>query len=74
MTNSFSQGNKKFVWELNRHQYLLILGQAYLLTRERVFADVFLRHLSDWLTNNPPKIGVNWSSSLEISFRSLSWI
>ncbi len=74
LTNSFSQGNKKFVWELNRHQYLLILGQAYLLTRERVFADVFLKHLSDWLTNNPPKIGVNWSSSLEISFRSLSWI
>jgi hypothetical protein len=23
---------------------------------------------------NPPKIGVNWLSSLEIAFRSISWI
>lgn len=74
LINSKTQGNKKFVWELNRHQYFLVLGQAYLLTRDEKFANVFLEHLADWIENNPPKIGVNWASSLEIAFRSISWI
>ncbi|HKP70760.1 MAG TPA: alginate lyase family protein, partial [Pyrinomonadaceae bacterium] len=29
---------------------------------------------ADWMVNNPPKIGVNWLSSLELAFRSMSWI
>lgn len=74
LINSKKQGNKKLVWELNRHQYFIVLGQAYLLTRDDKFADVFLEHLSDWIENNPPKIGVNWASSLEVAFRSISWI
>ncbi len=67
-------GDKKVIWELNRHQYFATLGQAYLLTGDERYAETFSRHLSDWFDNNPPKIGVNWLSSLELAFRSISWI
>ena len=67
-------GDKKIVWELNRHQYFIKLGQAYWLTRDEKYAQEFVLHLQDWMDKNPPKRGVNWLSSLEVSFRSMSWI
>lgn len=67
-------GDKKLIWELNRHQYFTFLGQAYGLTRDEKYAEVFVSHLSNWFEENPPKIGVNWLSSLELAFRSISWI
>lgn len=67
-------GDKKVIWELNRHQFFITLGQAYFLTRDERYAEVFAAHLADWFEQNPPKIGVNWLSSLELAFRSMSWI
>lgn len=67
-------GDKKVIWELNRHQYFETLGQAYLLSGDEVFAETFATHLEDWFENNPPKVGINWLSSLELAFRSISWI
>jgi glycosyltransferase involved in cell wall biosynthesis len=67
-------GDKKIVWELNRHQYFLKLGQAYWLTQNEKYADTFVSHLNSWMDQNPPKLGINWASSLEISFRSISWL
>lgn len=67
-------GDKKIIWELNRHQYFMTLGQAYLLTRDERYAGVFVKHLEAWMDANPPKLGVNWASSLEVAFRSMSWL
>jgi hypothetical protein len=67
-------GDKKITWELNRHQYFVTLGQAYWLTDDARYAEVFAAHLSHWLDENPPKIGVNWASSLEVAFRAVSWL
>lgn len=67
-------GDKKIVWELNRHQYFVTLGQAYWLTRAERFAETFVAHVNSWMDQNPPKLGVNWASSLEVSFRSISWL
>jgi glycosyltransferase involved in cell wall biosynthesis len=72
--NSDVTGDKKIVWELNRHQYFLKLGQAYWLTRDEKYAAGFVAHLNSWMDQNPPKQGINWASSLEISFRSISWL
>jgi hypothetical protein len=30
-------------------------------------------HLSDWLRQNPPGVGINWASSLEVAYRAISW-
>jgi len=67
-------GDKKVVWELNRHQYFLTLGQAYWLTGDERYAQTFVAHLESWMDQNPPKLGINWASSLEVAFRSISWI
>lgn len=67
-------GDKKIVWELNRHQHFILLGQAYWLTNDERYAKAFASQLSSWLEQNPPKLGINWISSLEIAFRSISWI
>ncbi len=66
-------GDKKITWELNRHQYFAVLGQAYWLTGDERYAETFANHLTSWLTANPPKLGINWASSLEVAFRSISW-
>ncbi|HEV7374467.1 MAG TPA: alginate lyase family protein [Pyrinomonadaceae bacterium] len=67
-------GDKKIVWELNRHQYFATLGRAYWQTRDERYAEVFASHLESWMDENPPKLGINWSSSLEVSFRAISWL
>ncbi len=67
-------GDKKIVWELNRHQHFFTLGVAFWLTRDERFAETFARHLESWIEENPPGTGINWASSLEVAFRAVSWI
>jgi hypothetical protein len=67
-------GDKKVTWELNRHQYFVTLGQAYWLTGDEGYAQTFAAHLDSWMDANPPKLGINWASSLEVAFRSMSWL
>lgn len=67
-------GDKKVLWELNRHQHFFTLGVAYMLTKDERFADEFVSQLSSWMEQNPPAIGINWASSLEVAFRAMSWI
>jgi hypothetical protein len=67
-------GDKKITWELNRHQYFVTLGRAYWLTGDERYADVFVSHITSWMDQNPPKLGINWASSLEVSFRSIAWL
>jgi Heparinase II/III-like protein/Heparinase II/III N-terminus len=67
-------GDHKVVWELNRHQHLITLAKAYLLTQEDRFALELLAQWRHWRKENPYPRGINWASSLEVGFRSLSWI
>ena len=64
----------KYVWELNRHQFLTYLGFAYYYTEKEKYASIFREFILDWIKKNPPFIGINWYSSLEISLRLTSWI
>lgn len=66
-------GDSKVVWELNRHQWLLDLGQAYRLTGDERYAACFVSLVSDWMRRNPYARGINWSSALEVAMRLLSW-
>ncbi len=67
-------GDKKIIWELNRHQHFFTLGVAFWLTGDERFAAMFAAHLEGWMNQNPPGTGINWVSSLEVSFRAMSWI
>ena len=72
--DSEETGDKKIVWELNRHQHFFTLGVAYSLTGNERYADTFVAHVESWIEQNPSGLGINWASSLEVSFRAISWI
>ncbi len=67
-------GDKKIVWELNRCQYFTTLGRAYWHTLDEAYARAFVAHLNAWMDQNPPKLGINWASSLEVALRAISWL
>jgi hypothetical protein len=67
-------GDAKIIWELNRHQHFVTLAKAYRITGNRRYLDELLRQKRHWHSENPYPIGINWASSLEVAFRTLSWI
>jgi hypothetical protein len=66
-------GDHKVLWEINRHQYLLAPALLWNLTLERQHAELVQQHLESWLQENPPGYGANWTSSLEVAYRGISW-
>lgn len=67
-------GDHKLVWELNRHQHLVTLAKAWLLTGDASYVTELVNQWYSWRAANPYPLGVNWASSLEVAFRSLSWL
>jgi len=72
--NFAAVGDHKFIWELNRHQHLVLLAQAHLLTGNPEYLNEIFAQLESWLQQNPFQHGINWASALEAAFRALSWI
>ncbi len=66
-------GDHKVIWELNRHNHLVVLAQAYLLTRDAANLSEIQAQLESWFVQNPYCRGINWTSALEVAFRALSW-
>jgi hypothetical protein len=67
-------GDHKVTWELNRHQHLVTLAKAWLLTNDDKYVRDLAAQWRSWVKANPYPIGINWGSTLEVAFRSLSWI
>ncbi|ODS34680.1 MAG: hypothetical protein SCARUB_00116 [Candidatus Scalindua rubra] len=72
--NTESMGDIKIIWELNRHQYFLELGKAYLYTQDERYALEFVRQIDSWIEQNPFEMGINWITKLDIGIRVISWI
>lgn len=64
----------KYIWEINRHQYLIVLGKTYWITGEEKYAQKVVSIIENWIESNPYNVGVNWTSSLECAVRINSWI
>lgn len=68
-------GDHKVIWEVSRHQHLVLLAQAALLDpHEPRWLETVVRQLESWWRANPFHGGINWASALEVAFRALSWI
>ena len=67
-------GDHKAIWEINRHQHLVLLAQAWRLTGRDEFYLEIETQLESWWVANPYGRGINWTSALEVAFRTLSWI
>ena len=63
----------KVPWELSRLQWLIPIGQAYMLTGDEKYADFSREVLSDWIEANPYGRGVNWAVAMEAAMRIYSW-
>lgn len=67
-------GDSKIVWEPNRHQHFVTLGQAYFLSGDERYPREFAAQWGQWCAANPHHRGINWASSLELAFRLWSWL
>src|SRR5208282_3624768 len=67
-------GDHKVIWELNRHQHLVTLAKARLLSGDDKYVRELMAQWHSWIKMNPYPLGINWASTLEVAFRSLSWI
>jgi len=70
----------KVPWEFSRLQHLVTLGLAYrhaIAThdaRAETYCTTFMRHITDWVANNPFLRGVNWANPMEVGIRSINLI
>ena len=64
----------KNTWEVSRHQFLFTFARAWHFEGNEQAASRALAIMDDWIDNNPPYEGVNWTSSLELAVRSISWV
>ncbi|MFH0959736.1 MAG: alginate lyase family protein, partial [Pseudomonadota bacterium] len=62
----------KWLWELQRFQFLLWLGAAWKLTADNKFAYMAREILNSWMRDIKYPFGVEWSSNLEVGLRLLS--
>jgi hypothetical protein len=67
-------GNTRAIWELNRHQHLVVLAQASILDGQIEYVNEIEAEIRSWMNDNPYMRGINWTSALEVAFRALSWI
>jgi hypothetical protein len=67
-------GDHKVTWELNRHQHMVTLAKAWLLSGDEKYVRELMAQWRSWIKANPYPLGINWASALEAAFRSLSWI
>lgn len=58
------------IWELNRLQFLPLMGICYSHTREQKYYFLFRDILNDWIKNNRFLEGVNWMNAMECSIRA----
>lgn len=63
----------KVPWELSRLQWVIPAGQAYLLTGEAAYADATRAILEEWIAANPYGWSVNWSVTMEVALRIVTW-
>jgi hypothetical protein len=66
-------GDIKYLWEPNRHAHLVTLAQAFALTKNKTYLETLIEHLETWFLACPYGYGPNWTSSLEVALRLVSW-
>jgi hypothetical protein len=69
-----SRGDVKYVWEINRLQFLPVLAAHHLLERDKASLDAIEATLVSWHAANPPYGGVGWASGIEVALRAISII
>lgn len=64
----------KIPWELSRMQWMMPLGQAYILSGDDRYAREVRDLIDDWIDQNPYACSVNWACTMDVALRSIAWI
>jgi hypothetical protein len=64
----------KIPWELSRCQHFAWLGQAYWYSGDETYAQEFVAQVLDWIAQNPPRLGVNWTCAMDVAIRAVNWL
>ena len=72
-TRSNKFGDAKYVWEVNRLQFLIPLAIFYSKDKDIKVLKNFIEIISYWGKENPYLIGVNWYSNIEVNIRLIVW-
>ena len=67
-----ARGDIKYVWEINRLQFLPVLAAHHLLAGEQASLSTIEAALDSWHAANPPFGGVAWASGIEVALRAIS--
>jgi hypothetical protein len=62
----------KAPWELSRLQWGPVVAKAYVVSGERKYRGAVQSLLTDWIADNPPGRGVNWTVAMEAALRGIS--
>jgi hypothetical protein len=62
----------KAPWELSRLQWSPVVAKAYVVSGDRKYREAIQCLLTDWIADNPPGLGVNWTVAMEAALRGIS--
>ena len=62
----------KVPWELSRLQWVLPVGQAYMIERNESFAEKARYIIEEWIELNPVCLGPNWACPMDVAIRAIS--
>jgi uncharacterized heparinase superfamily protein len=68
------ESDVKVPWELSRLQWLIPLGQAYLMDGDEAYARETRAVIEEWGDANPVAFGVNWACTMDVALRAIALI
>nr|MDO8112894.1 alginate lyase family protein [Candidatus Sigynarchaeota archaeon] len=71
---SIGNSDVKVPWELSRSHHLVTLGQAFVLTGDKKYAEEFQLQVEDWIDQNPVGFGINWACTMDVGIRVANWL
>jgi Heparinase II/III-like protein/Heparinase II/III N-terminus len=74
VTRSYDRSDAKVPWELSRCHQFLTLARAAKLFADNTYAAELESQLSSWLDANPPGIGINWVTPMEVGIRAVNLV
>jgi len=66
-------GEVDYVWRISRCQHLFTIAKTGFLANNDSAKNNVIEQISSWITSNPYLTGVNWTSSMELAIRCISW-
>ena len=68
-------GEVNYTWRVNRFQHALSLAKPdYAVNSVAYSGEILAEQIVDWIRVNPYMKGVNWTSSMEMAIRCISWM